>query len=596
MIAIIAATEQGKATAQRVAAYCDARPELPNAKVMDGPIKEAFATAWQIADALVCFLAVGATVRLVAPLITDKRTDPPVICINEGNQWVVPVLGGHNHTGMGGANTLASAIADYLGSTAVITTASDSAGLHNFDHLVIDPAHDTRPNTMRRILDGEPLTAWVERPADQAILPHFPRMRFVNHPDELSSPAVMVTSRTDIPIPPGVLVIRPQHLVLGVGSSRNCPSAELAVLIDRVLADSHRHPKSVRAISTIDAKRNEQAILDLANAMEVPLVFHDAKSLAQVSVPNPSQHPQDAVGTPSVAEASALLTTKGELLVEKTTSTPQDPNQAAMATAAVASDPSTKRGHLLLLGMGPGDPELVPPKTRDALASAEIVIGFEQYIDRCRQWVSPNAEIREYKMGSEVQRAEDAVNTAREGKVVALISGGDIGTFAMASPALEALGDADDIDVTVLPGITSSLTASSILGAPLGHDHCNISLSDLMTPWPVIQGRVKAAAAGDFIICIYNPRSKGRDWQLDWVKETLLEHRPADTPVGIVVDASRPTQQVHRTTLGELDTSLVDMLTMVIFGSTETQWMGDRMVTPRGYTDKYGKFSTSPDA
>jgi cobalt-precorrin 5A hydrolase / precorrin-3B C17-methyltransferase len=156
-----------------------------------------------------------------------------------------------------------------------------------------------------------------------------------------------------------------------------------------------------------------------------------------------------------------------------------------------------------------------------------------------------------------------------------------VGIYAMASPALE-LAD-EDVDVVVVPGVTAAQAAASLLGSPLGHDHCSVSLSDLLTPWGVIQDRIRAAAQGDFVVSLYNPRSKGRDWQLGKVKEILLEHRPPDTPVGIVKDAYRPTQQMILTDLASLRPEDVDMLTIVLVGSSQTRVVAGRMVTPRGY-------------
>jgi cobalt-precorrin 5A hydrolase/precorrin-3B C17-methyltransferase len=153
--------------------------------------------------------------------------------------------------------------------------------------------------------------------------------------------------------------------------------------------------------------------------------------------------------------------------------------------------------------------------------------------------------------------------------------------YAMASPVLELAGD--DVDVVVVPGVTAAQAAASLLGSPLGHDHCSVSLSDLLTPWEVIQARIMAAAEGDFVISLYNPRSKGRDWQLGKFKEILLEYRPPDTPVGIVKDAYRPKQQIILTDLASLRPEDVDMLTTVIVGSSQTRVAAGRMVTPRGY-------------
>jgi cobalt-precorrin 5A hydrolase/precorrin-3B C17-methyltransferase len=151
----------------------------------------------------------------------------------------------------------------------------------------------------------------------------------------------------------------------------------------------------------------------------------------------------------------------------------------------------------------------------------------------------------------------------------------------MGSPALELAGE--DVEVVVVPGITAAQAAASLLGSPLGHDHCSISLSDLLTPWEVIENRVRAAALGDFVVSLYNPRSKGRDWQLGKVRELLLEHRPPDTPVGVVKDAYREEQEVFLTDLASLRPEDVDMLTVVVVGSSQTRIVAGRIVTPRGY-------------
>jgi cobalt-precorrin 5A hydrolase/precorrin-3B C17-methyltransferase len=173
------------------------------------------------------------------------------------------------------------------------------------------------------------------------------------------------------------------------------------------------------------------------------------------------------------------------------------------------------------------------------------------------------------------------VREAEHGHAVALIGSGDAGVYAMASPALEVAGD--DIDVVGVPGVTAALAASNLLGAPMGHDHASISLSDLHTPWPAIEARIRAVAEADLVVTFYNPRSRGRDWQLPKAVAMLLEHRPASTPVGVVTDASRPRETVHVTTLGELDVEQVTMLACVVVGSSQTRLVAGRMVTPRGY-------------
>ena len=185
-------------------------------------------------------------------------------------------------------------------------------------------------------------------------------------------------------------------------------------------------------------------------------------------------------------------------------------------------------------------------------------------------------------LGDEIARAEAAIGEATTGAAVSLVSSGDVGVYAMASPAMELAGEAD-VDVVVVPGITAAQAAASLLGSPLGHDHASISLSDLLTPWPVIERRVEAVGLGDFVVSLYNPRSRGRHWQLGQVKEMLLAHRPPDTPVGLVKDAYRPTQRVDLKDLASLRPEEVDMLTVVVVGSSQTKLVAGRMVTPRGY-------------
>ena len=328
--------------------------------------------------------------------------------------------------------------------------------------------------------------------------------------------------------------------------------------------------KSVAALSSIEVKRDETGLLEAAEELNVPIHFHPAEALALVETPNPSEPVREAVGTPSVAEA-AVISSGAELVLEK--------RKSANATVAVGR--LSVRGRLALVSLGPGEDTLVPPLAREALATSALIVGLEQYVDRIRHLLRPGTRVLTPPLGSEVERAELALAETRAGGSVALVSGGDVGIYAMASPALE-LAD-EDVDVVVVPGVTAAQAAASLLGSPLGHDHCSVSLSDLLTPWSVIQDRVRAAAEGDFVVSLYNPRSKGRDWQLGKVKEILLEHRPPDTPVGIVKDAYRPMQRVIVTDLASLRPEDVDMLTIVLVGSSQTRVVAGRMVTPRGY-------------
>ncbi|MDP9497841.1 MAG: precorrin-3B C(17)-methyltransferase, partial [Actinomycetota bacterium] len=238
-------------------------------------------------------------------------------------------------------------------------------------------------------------------------------------------------------------------------------------------------------------------------------------------------------------------------------------------------------GRLALVGLGPGARDLLTPRARDELRRAAVWVGLDQYVDQVRDLARPGTRLLVTGLGQEEERAHSAVREASAGHAVALLGSGDAGVYAMASPALEVAGD--DVDVVGVPGVTAALAAAALLGAPLGHDAATISLSDLHTPWPAIEARVRAVAEGDLVVTFYNPRSRGRDWQLPRALELLREHRPAGTPVGVVTDASRPGERVELTTLGEIDPARVTMLACVVVGSSQSTVVAGRFVTPRGY-------------
>jgi cobalt-precorrin 5A hydrolase/precorrin-3B C17-methyltransferase len=253
-----------------------------------------------------------------------------------------------------------------------------------------------------------------------------------------------------------------------------------------------------------------------------------------------------------------------------------------MATAAVAEHADQERGRLAVIGLGPGARDLTAPRALAELRDAEIVVGLDQYVEQIRDVLAPGVRIEATGLGAEEQRARSAVDLARAGHRVALIGSGDAGVYAMASPALDHAETAE-IDVVCIPGITAATTASNVLGAPLGHDHCSISLSDLHTPWPAIERRVRAAAEGDFVVSFYNPRSAKRDWQLPKALAILAEHRPPTTPIGWVRNAGRPDETPGLTTLAEFDPAVIDMYTTVIVGCSQSRIVAGRFVTPRGY-------------
>lgn len=563
MIGLIAATANGRRRATHLAEVWE------DAIFYREKPKEALSRAWAECEGIVMFLATGAAVRLLAPHLSDKARDPGVVCVDDAGRFAVALTGGHE----GGGNALCQRVAEALGAEPVVTTASDALELPDLGSLGRDLGFRVEDRAdlaavSSALVSGEPvyLVSYCRYP-----LGPLPENVVRRGPEDSEAPLILVSDRLVEPPRPAV-VYRPPSLLVGVGCSRGVEEDEVLNLVYRTLKVVGLSVVSVAALASIDVKSDEGGLLGAAKTLGVPLRFYGADELAAADVPNPSPAVEKAVGTPSVAEASVVVS-GAELVVEKRKS----PN----ATVAVGRLPV--RGRLHLVSLGPGDESLVPPLAREALAASEVVIGLDQYVNRVRHLLRPGTQVLTPPLGEEVERARLALDVARSGGSAALVSSGDIGVYAMASPALELLEESDEVDVTVVPGVTAAQAAASLLGSPLGHDHCAISLSDLLTPWEVILTRVQAAAEGDFVISLYNPRSRGRDWQLGKVREVLLQHRSPDTPVGLVTDAYRPTQKVVITDLGSLRIEDVDMLTVVVVGSSRTVVRGGRLVTPRGY-------------
>ncbi|MEU9325830.1 precorrin-3B C(17)-methyltransferase [Streptomyces canus] len=553
MIGLISATAAGAAARDRLAAAWPDRT-----RVYDGPVGDAVRRAFAECEQLVCFLATGAVVRLIAPLLGDKARDPGVVCVDEGGRFAVSLVGGHG----GGANELAREAGELLGAEPVVTTATDAVGVPGLDTLGL-PVEGAVAAVSRALLDGEPVALHNESLWPLPPLPVAGEGAY----------GIRVTDRL-VELSEQEVVLRPPTLVVGVGASRGAPTEEIVELVEGSLRQAGLSARSLAELATVDAKAQEPGIVAAAERLGVPLVTYSAEELAAVEVPNPSDAPLAAVGTPSVAEAAALIG-GGELLVPKRKSAARP----AMATCAVVRRPA--RGRLAVVGLGPGARDLLTPRAKAELRRASVLVGLDQYVDQIRDLLRPGTRILESGLGAEEERARTAVAEARKGRAVALIGSGDAGVYAMASPALAEASD--DIDVIGVPGVTAALAAAALLGAPLGHDHVSISLSDLHTPWEVIERRVRAAAEADIVVTFYNPRSRGRDWQLPKALAILAEHREPATPVGVVRNASRPDESARLTTLAALDPATVDMMTVVTVGNTATRDIAGRMVTPRGY-------------
>lgn len=241
-------------------------------------------------------------------------------------------------------------------------------------------------------------------------------------------------------------------------------------------------------------------------------------------------------------------------------------------------------GKIIVAGIGPGSESDITPAVLSAIRQSDVIVGYKYYFRFIEKIIRPGAICIDSGMKREKARAEEAYNYAAEGKVVTVISSGDAGIYGMAPLIYEMKREkGSDISIEVLPGISAFQKAASLLGAPVGHDFCVISLSDLMTPWELIEKRIKAAASADFITAIYNPKSEGRYWQFYRLIEIFLQERDPQTPVGFVRQAGREEQEVTITTLADFDPEQVDMFTVILIGNSQTYQFENKMITPRGY-------------
>ena len=242
-----------------------------------------------------------------------------------------------------------------------------------------------------------------------------------------------------------------------------------------------------------------------------------------------------------------------------------------------------KRNLVYVVGLGPGDPQFLTAQAKTALENADVLCGYTVYIDLIRSFY-PEKEVHATGMTKEIDRCRWALETAQSGKTVALVCSGDAGVYGMASPILELAPNYPNVEIEVIPGLTAALSGGAVLGAPLAHDFCVISLSDRLTPWEMIEKRLACAAMGDFCVAIYNPSSKGRPDYLQRAVRILLQNgKSEETVCGIVRNIGRERQQSEIITLRELENKQVDMFTTVYIGNKTTKNIEGKMVTPRGY-------------
>jgi len=561
------------------------------------------AVRWPSAQAVVAVGACGLITRLVAPLLTHKSLDPAVVVLDPQGRFAIPLLGGH----AAGAEQFCEEIAALLGGQAVPTGSSTALGRLAWDafgtawgwqrgggdwNSLMVAAAGKRPPL---VVQESGLRLWQDLDAAHAA-------QVQKAPARTEALATIGDRATALVIGhdlgPGCRW-HPPCLWLGMGCERGTSLTLLERLVERTLKERGLAEAAVAGVASVDRKGDEPALLALAEHHGWPLRLFGAEALAQMPVPHPSEQVAREMGTASVAEAAALLAAQGPersgeqapelpLLVEKRIerAAAGERGAATLAVALAQHQWAPGRGALHLVGSGPGRLDLLTGDARRVLASATVWVGYGLYLDLIEPLRRPDQLRRDGRLTEERARCAEALQLACQGLTVALISSGDSGIYGMAGLALELwlnLPRQDRPAFEVHPGLSALQVAAARVGAPLMHDFCTISLSDRLTPWELIERRLRAAAAADFVVALYNPRSQGRSWQLGRAKELLLEGRPASTPVLVARQLGREGEQIQLHTLGDLPCEQVDMLSLVLIGNSSSYQQEGRMVTPRGY-------------
>lgn len=595
-------------------------------------LKTHIAHLWQTHRAFVFCLATGAVVRLIAPLLQHKSSDPAVVVIDEAGKFVISLCSGHQ----GGGDKLARLIAQSIGATPVLTGASNGLELPLLDLLGIPfgwhkgegdwtgvSAAIARGETVQ-VIQAAGSTLWQstasfknaafsfeESASTKAKIWITPYNCVRAGLPEISSGQSELSTNPPLPL----VKWHPRVLWVGIGCERGTSRQLIETAIRQVCQDHQLAEGAIAGIATIDLKADEAGILELCRERHLPLRTFGADVLRAVTVPNPSVVVDAEVGTPSVAEAAALcasldlflakpqrrkeednkdllaslrLCVNPDLLVSKQIFKSEGQSGAVTVAIALASQEYTGRtGKLLLVGTGPGELNQITPAAACAVSSADVVIGYSLYIELIASLLQPNQIVEALPITQERQRAQRAIELAQWGLTVAVVSSGDSGIYGMAGLVLEELQaggwDGTTPNVQVFPGITALQAAAARVGTPLMHDFCAISLSDLLTPWEVIEKRLVAAAMADFVTAIYNPRSQTRIQQLTIARNIFLQYRDPNTPVAIVRSAYRQDEQIYITTLDKLLDVPVDMLTTVLIGNSSTRTHANWIITPRGY-------------
>ncbi len=563
--------------------------ELSSKDILIGHASQLISQFWHSGGQLIIIGSISSAVRLISPLLKSKEQDPAVLVIDANGLNIVPLIGSHK----AGADQLALDLAEDLGGKPIFTSDSKTQR-----RIAIDSFGDawgwTREgsssdwsNLMKSLSAGEQLSIFQSSGSRlwQEGLININFIGLDKRNFSSNDPSLFIGCEKGFKCS-----WHPRTLWVGIGCERNTSENLIARAIKQAFLRLGFSTKSIAGIATIDRKRDESGLLSLIERKGWPIRFFKSSELSSVEVPNPSKAVFLEMNTPSVAEAASLLASgeKAQLKLEKQIFHSKI-NESGAVTIAISESLfpfAPQIGELNLVGSGPGDLSLITQDARSALSRSVVWIGYKKYLD----YLEPLRRFDQIRLDSsltkERYRCQKALELSREGVRVALISSGDSGIYGMAGLALELSLKAPKSErpsIYFHPGISAFQMAGAKIGAPLMHDFCTISLSDLLTPWSKIEERIVAAAKSDFVIAIYNPKSKDRSWQLPKAIDIILSFRNSKTPVCVGRELGRPNEKIEINNLSSIKFDEIDMLTVLIIGNSKTYTKDGFIVTPRGY-------------
>ena len=555
--------------------------------------KEFIQQNWREIDLFIFIGSINIVVRLISPLLVSKDKDPGVIVMDQKGQKIVPLLGIHQTD----AYSISSKLANLFDGDLVITNNSKFEKLINLDYfgrnwgwnrsglqdswtnLVINQSN--KREIFVRQSSGNKL--WMLSEGAK-------KVNFLSEKDKVieDDNTLFISTKSN-----HSKTWHPPVLWIGIGCEKNTPAKFIQDSLKKLLQKHQLSFYSIAGIASVDIKKNESALIDISNSNNWPIKFFKSNDLLKVDIPNPSKIVFDEIGTFSVAEAASLLACGegGKLLIQKNIFKNNNSNGQSLGAATIAIAESKKqfspfKGEIHIIGSGPGDLSFLTNDSKAALSECVVWIGYEMYLDLLEP-LRRDDQIRiNSQLTQEKQRCVEAIGLAEEGIKVALISSGDSGIYGMAGLLLELVQKIDSKFrplFIIHPGISSLQLAASLAGAPLANDFCAISLSDRLTPWETIERRVHGAMVGDFVVAIFNPQSKERNWQLRKVINICLNFRKKDTPVLIARQVGRAKQNKRLVNLDSIPIDEIDMLTIIIIGNSSTKLVDECLISPRGY-------------